>query len=211
MKLPKILGEDVAGVVAEAPEGSSFKPGDRVFAGTAQMLSGDSWGEGRGAGRGRSGREAGLTLSLSVLPHPLWCAPGPPHPPHAPRCMLLGVDAEWVAVDEANAVLIPEGISFQDAAAIPVAGLTAWQALALAMPLAGKRVLVHGGAGGVGHLAVQVRVCAAAAAVVAAARVHWRVAGGFRARTSNPLEGSNPLPFPPASSLRRLPRPKART
>lgn len=40
---------------------------------------------------------------------------------------------------------------------MPVSGLTAWQALEPAMPLAGKRVLVHGGAGGVGSFAVQVR------------------------------------------------------
>ena len=37
IKFPKILGEDVAGIVVEAPEGSSFKPGDRVFAGTGQV------------------------------------------------------------------------------------------------------------------------------------------------------------------------------
>lgn len=40
---------------------------------------------------------------------------------------------------------------------MPCAGLTAWQALEPAMPLAGKRVLIHGGAGGVGGFAVQVR------------------------------------------------------
>lgn len=39
---------------------------------------------------------------------------------------------------------------------MPEAGLTAWQALVPAMPLEGKRVLVHGGAGGVGGFAVQI-------------------------------------------------------
>jgi hypothetical protein len=65
-----------------------------------------------------------------------------------------------VAVDEHTLCLIPPGISFQDAGAVPVAGLTAWQALEPAMPLQGKRVLVHGGAGGVGGFAIQVGVAA---------------------------------------------------
>lgn len=44
-KLPKILGEDMAGVVVEAPEGSKFKKGDRFFACTGQALkSGEQGG-----------------------------------------------------------------------------------------------------------------------------------------------------------------------
>jgi NADPH:quinone reductase-like Zn-dependent oxidoreductase len=43
-----------------------------------------------------------------------------------------------------------------EAAAVPVAGTTAWQALEPGMPLQGKRVLIHGGAGGVGGFAIQV-------------------------------------------------------
>ena len=67
-----------------------------------------------------------------------------------------GTDGEFVAVDEHTLCLIPPGVSFQDAGAVPVAGLTAWQALEPGMPLEGKRVLVHGGAGGVGGFAIQV-------------------------------------------------------
>jgi NADPH:quinone reductase-like Zn-dependent oxidoreductase len=44
LKLPKILGEDVSGVVLEAPPGSKFKRGDRVFACTGQVLSSDPFG-----------------------------------------------------------------------------------------------------------------------------------------------------------------------
>lgn len=67
-----------------------------------------------------------------------------------------GTYAEFVAADEVTVCAIPPGVSFQEAAAVPLAGLTAWQALEPAMPLEGKRVLIHGGAGGVGGFAVQV-------------------------------------------------------
>jgi NADPH:quinone reductase-like Zn-dependent oxidoreductase len=49
-------------------------------------------------------------------------------------------------------------MSYQEAAAVPLAAMTAWQALQPSMPLQGKRVLVHAGAGGVGHYAIQVRL-----------------------------------------------------
>ena len=52
---------------------------------------------------------------------------------------------------------IPEGLSDVEAAALPLAGLTAWQALVETADVQpGQRVLVLGAAGGVGHLAVQI-------------------------------------------------------
>lgn len=77
-------------------------------------------------------------------------------PYHTP-CAAAGTYGEFVAVDEDKVCLVPPGLSLQHAAAVPVAGMTAWQALEPVMPLAGKRVLIHGGAGGVGSFAVQVR------------------------------------------------------
>jgi len=48
-------------------------------------------------------------------------------------------------------------LSHAEAAALPLAGLTAWQALVdTAQVAAGQRVLIHGAGGGVGHLAVQI-------------------------------------------------------
>jgi NADPH:quinone reductase-like Zn-dependent oxidoreductase len=53
----------------------------------------------------------------------------------------------------------PAHLSDAEAGALPLAGLTAWQALVRHGELeAGQRVLIHGGAGGVGHLAVQIAV-----------------------------------------------------
>ncbi|MGO9158886.1 NADP-dependent oxidoreductase [Mycobacterium sp.] len=67
-----------------------------------------------------------------------------------------GAAADFVAVPEADLATKPSTISHAAAAALPLAGLTALQALvdhAAVRP--GESVLVHGGAGGVGALAVQ--------------------------------------------------------
>lgn len=67
-----------------------------------------------------------------------------------------GAYAEYVAVPEMLLALTPAGISDQQAAALPVAGLTAWQMLhAAGTPKAGDTVLVHGASGGVGTFLVQ--------------------------------------------------------
>ncbi|TIW76297.1 MAG: NADP-dependent oxidoreductase, partial [Mesorhizobium sp.] len=51
----------------------------------------------------------------------------------------------------------PKGADHAQAGALPLAGLTAWQGLVRHGALqSGQRVLVHAGAGGVGHLAVQI-------------------------------------------------------
>jgi NADPH:quinone reductase-like Zn-dependent oxidoreductase len=67
-----------------------------------------------------------------------------------------GAAAEYVAVPASELAAKPRSISHAQTATLPLAALTAWQALvdyAAAEP--GERVLVHGGAGGVGAFAVQ--------------------------------------------------------
>ncbi len=67
-----------------------------------------------------------------------------------------GTYAEYVTVDAASAAPMPKNISFAQAAAIPLTGLTAWQALFdFAKLKSGQTVLIHAGAGGVGSLAIQ--------------------------------------------------------
>ena len=67
-----------------------------------------------------------------------------------------GTAAEYVAVSAADLAPKPSIMSAVEAAAVPLAGLTAWQALFDHGKLAaGQRVLVHGAAGGVGNFAVQ--------------------------------------------------------
>ena len=68
-----------------------------------------------------------------------------------------GAYAEYVAAPSRHFTRKPRGLDHVQAAAIPLAGLTAWQALVdTAEVKSGARVLVHAAAGGVGHLAVQI-------------------------------------------------------
>ncbi|MBF6046507.1 zinc-binding dehydrogenase [Streptomyces sp. NRRL B-1677] len=68
-----------------------------------------------------------------------------------------GANADYVLVPEDAVTAKPAAIDHVHAAALPIAGLTAWQTLVnIAQVRPGQRVLVHGAAGGVGHLAVQV-------------------------------------------------------
>jgi NADPH:quinone reductase len=87
-----------------------------------------------------------------------------------------GAWAERAAVPTRALGELPEPVSFAAASTLPVAGLTALRALAVAgMPL-GKRVLVTGAAGGVGRLAVQL-ASRAGAHVTAVARDEQRAEG----------------------------------
>jgi NADPH:quinone reductase-like Zn-dependent oxidoreductase len=65
--------------------------------------------------------------------------------------------AEYVTAPSRHFVRKPAGLSFAEAAALPLAGLTAWQGLVdVANVHQGRRVFVDAAAGGVGHLAVQI-------------------------------------------------------
>lgn len=67
-----------------------------------------------------------------------------------------GSYAEYTTVDEAHAATKPARLSMVEAAGVPLALITAWEALVDRSALArGEQLLVHAGAGGVGHLAVQ--------------------------------------------------------
>src|SRR5262249_13378265 len=63
--------------------------------------------------------------------------------------------AERAAVPSHRMAVLPDTVSFSQAATLPVAGLTALRTLRHGAPLLGKRVLITGAAGGVGTLAVQ--------------------------------------------------------
>jgi NADPH:quinone reductase-like Zn-dependent oxidoreductase len=75
--------------------------------------------------------------------------------PHFPG--QAGAYAEYVVGPARHFVRKPEQIDHVQAAALPLAGLTIWQALTeMANLQPGQRVLIHAAAGGVGHLAVQI-------------------------------------------------------
>ncbi len=66
-----------------------------------------------------------------------------------------GAWAERVAIPTRRLAPIPDGVSFEAAATVPVAGLTSLAALARGDPLLRRRVLITGAAGGVGRFAIQ--------------------------------------------------------
>ncbi|MFY0647423.1 zinc-dependent alcohol dehydrogenase family protein [Sulfitobacter geojensis] len=68
---------------------------------------------------------------------------------------LQGALAEYMLADAALIAHKPKSISMREAAAMPLVGITAYEGLERAGVAAGQKVLVQGGAGGVGHLAVQ--------------------------------------------------------
>ena len=75
------------------------------------------------------------------------------------RVVALTDNAGWaqrVAVPGHRMAALPDIVRFEDAAALPVAGLTALRTLRHGAPLLGKPVLITGAAGGVGHMAVQI-------------------------------------------------------
>jgi len=129
VSLPIVLGSDGAGEVVAADSSSIFRSGDRVA--IYPVLA---------CGQCRS--------CLADLPH---------------KCRqfgMIGGDrdgtlAEYVVVPEACAVAMPDGLDFDAAAAISLAGLTAWNMVVdEGMSRSGEHALVLGASGGVGVFTV---------------------------------------------------------
>jgi NADPH:quinone reductase-like Zn-dependent oxidoreductase len=79
--------------------------------------------------------------------------------------------AELVAAPSRQLARKPRSLDHVHAAALPLAGLTAWQSLVdVAQVRSGQRVLIHGAAGGVGHLAVQIAKGLGAQVIATASR-----------------------------------------
>lgn len=73
-----------------------------------------------------------------------------------PRKNKIGTFAEYIAVHEDDIALKPKNLSFEEAASIPLVGLTSYQALHDIMQLQkGQKILIHAGSGGVGTFAIQ--------------------------------------------------------
>jgi NADPH:quinone reductase-like Zn-dependent oxidoreductase len=91
---------------------------------------------------------------------------GMPRFPRAARAY-----AEFVTAPSLQVARVPAGVSPIEAAALPLAALTAWQCLVDAADLReGQTVLVHGASGGVGHLAIQIATSRGACVVATAGR-----------------------------------------
>lgn len=127
---PHILGSDISGVVAETSS-TRMKPGDRVL-----IYPGLSCGECEFCWKGQET----ACRSYGIL-----------------GVKADGGYAEYVKVPQRNVLPMPEGLSFDEAAAVPLVFLTAWHMLVTRVGLKpGEDVLVIGAGSGVGSAAIQV-------------------------------------------------------
>jgi NADPH:quinone reductase-like Zn-dependent oxidoreductase len=78
--------------------------------------------------------------------------------------------AEHRAVDTGELAVLPDGVDFGAAAALPMAGVTALRAVRRLGPILGQRVLITGASGGVGRFAVQLAARAGAHVIAAVGR-----------------------------------------
>jgi NADPH:quinone reductase-like Zn-dependent oxidoreductase len=131
-------GADISGIVAEAGKSvSQFRSGDRVVINPGLFCG--------KCEQCLSGEES-LCESYGII--------GDSVP---------GGFAEYIAVNEENVLKLPDGISFEEAAAVPLVFQTAWRALmtrAAVQP--GEDVLILGASGGVGSAAIQIAKLAGA-------------------------------------------------
>ncbi len=137
-KIPFWGGGDIAGVVAgSGPEVAGFRPGERVLVNPGLFC-------GR-CEHCRAGEES-LCLDFEIL--------GADRP---------GGLAEYVAVEAGSLVRLPDFLSFEEAAAVPLVFQTAWRALITQARLRpGEDVLILGASGGVATAAIQVAKLAGA-------------------------------------------------
>ena len=88
----------------------------------------------------------------------------------------IGAFAELIAIREDAVAIKPKRLTMEEAASVPLVGLTAWQALVERANLkAGQKVLIHAGSGGVGTMAVQLakHLGAIVATTTSTANLEW--------------------------------------
>lgn len=88
----------------------------------------------------------------------------------------IGTFAEFIAMKESAVAKKPTTLSMQQAASIPLVGLTAWQALVEKAQLQqGQKILIHAGSGGVGTFAIQLakHLGATVATTTGTANIEW--------------------------------------
>ena len=111
-------------------------------------------GELRMAAMGPSGRRIGWDFAGTVE-KAAQNGMGPMEGARVVGMLSAGAWAERIAAPTEALALLPERVSFAQAATLPVAGLTALYGLEKGGGLLGRKVLITGGTGGVGHLAIQ--------------------------------------------------------
>jgi NADPH:quinone reductase-like Zn-dependent oxidoreductase len=118
-------------------------------------------GEVRALQSAADGWRPGWDLAGEVLA-PASDGSGPPAGARVVGLVRSGAWAERAAVPTAQLARLPDAVTVDDAAALPVAGLTALRALSVGGLALGRRVIVTGASGGVGRFAVQLAALAGA-------------------------------------------------
>lgn len=139
-------------------DGPQPAPGEAVVRVSAISLN---RGEVRAAQNAAPGSRIGWDLA-GVIETPAATGAGPQTGQRVVGILRTGAWAELVAVPTASLAILPDNVSFEQAATLPVAGLIAYHALQQGGALLGKKVLVTGASGGVGHLGVQLARAAGA-------------------------------------------------
>lgn len=131
LKFPHILGGDIAGTIEQTgSEVKNFKTGERVVSWPLAVEADDEWTK-----KGR----ASISPSWQYFGMHRW-----------------GGYAEYVNVPESSLIRLPDNVTFEDAACLPVAGLTAYHALKTVGDLQnGDTFFIWGGTSGVGVIAIQ--------------------------------------------------------
>jgi NADPH:quinone reductase-like Zn-dependent oxidoreductase len=129
------------------------KPRDDQAVGAVRATS-----QNRGEVRGLLAARAGALQGWDVAGDVVVAARDGSSPPAGTRVVGLvrtGAWAERVAVPSNALAALPDSVSYEDAATLPVAGVTAWRALQVPEVVDERAVLVTGASGGVGRFAVQ--------------------------------------------------------
>src|SRR5437899_6029130 len=97
--------------------------------------------------------------------------------------------AEYTVTNEQEAAAKPKSLTFEEAAAVPIVALTAWQALIDTAKLSpGQTVLIHGGSGGVGTFAIQIAKARGAKVLATASTPNQDLLKQLGDRTAHPAK-----------------------
>jgi len=153
MQITAVLVEPSARghVVLSNVEAPAARPGEALVRVHATSLN---RGEIRGAGQGAPGRRIGWDFA-GVVERAADDVPGPAAGTRVVGMLRTGAWAELIAAPVEALAVLPAGVDFARAATLPVAGLTALYGLDRAHGLLGRKVLITGGTGGVGHFGIQ--------------------------------------------------------
>jgi len=135
LNFPHIIGGDITGVIEKTgSEVKTFKTGDRIISWPIVCEADDEWTR-----RGR----ASLSSSWQYF-----------------GMHRKGSYAEYVAVPESSLLHLPDNVSFESAACLPIAGTTAYHALCEVGKLQkGESFFIWGGTSGLGVIAIQIAQC----------------------------------------------------